>query len=253
MRSTIPDTVVRYGFRVKPGGAHSSKTMMLPELRLLMAASAPSDEFDELRRLVLDENVLLKATRSNRKEVFARLASLYGLRRDVRLYSGLRALWAASEQDQPILAMLCALARDPLLRCTAPAVMSLSEGARLSAYTLDNAIEIAFPERYTPKTRLSTSQNAAASWAQAGYVTPGPMKTRRRAVAGPSAAAYAIFLAYLCGDRGAYLLDSCWMKALDTPDGNVDGLVRAASQQGWIDYKRIGDVVEIRLGRLLEA
>ena len=105
MGFSIPHSATEYGFRLKPGGAHGSKTMMLREVRLLFAASRPESSFEELQRLVVEENVLLKDTFSNREDVFKRLSDLYGLRSDVLLYRVLRSLWDTSEQEQPLLAL----------------------------------------------------------------------------------------------------------------------------------------------------
>jgi hypothetical protein len=161
MHFTIPASAIEYGFRIKPGGAHAGKSMMLPEVRLLFAASAPDTDFDGLRRLVCEENVLLKGTLANRAEVFNRLGDLYGLREELPLYRAMRALWEAGEQEQPLLALLCAVARDSILRATAPVVLTQPEGAVVAPAALAAAIEEAFPERYGPKTRLSMTGDSS--------------------------------------------------------------------------------------------
>jgi hypothetical protein len=164
MSFLIPESTTTYGFRLKPGGAHGSKTMMLREVGLLFAACTLDTSFAELRRLAVEENVLLKDTLSNREVVFNRLGELYGLRQELRLYRALRALWNAGETEQPVLALLCALARDPLLRATAPVLLDQPIGAIVQPQLLEDALEAAFPQKYSPKTRLSISQNATATW-----------------------------------------------------------------------------------------
>lgn len=253
MAFVIPDSATEYGFRQKPGGAHSSKTMMLPELRLLLAASTPGTEFAELRRLALEENVLLKDTLSNRGEVFRRLADLYGLRQELPLYRALRLLWQAGDQEQPLLALLCALARDTFLRATTSVVLNQPVGAVVAPALIAGAIEAAYPERYNPKTKLSMSQNVAASWAQSGHLAGKLSKVRTRVSASPAAAAYALLLGHLCGVRGPFLLETEWASVLDAEPGQLDRLAVAASQRGWIDYRRMGNVVEISFSHLLGA
>jgi hypothetical protein len=249
----IPQSATEYGFRLKQGGAHGSKTMMLREARLLFAASRPKTGFEELKRLVLEENVLLKDTFSNREDVFKRLSDLYGLRPELPLYHALRILWDTSEQEQPLLALLCALARDPLLRTTASVVLEQPEGAIVSPAMLETALEAAYPEHYSAKTKLSISQNTAASWAQAGVVSAAAVhKVRRRPVSGPASATYALLLGFLCDARGTLLLETTWAKVLDiTPDG-LDSLAKAAAQRGWIDYRRLGNVADIGFSYLLQ-
>jgi hypothetical protein len=251
MTFLIPESATEYGFRLKPGGAHGSKSMMLLEARLLFAASTPDTDYSELRRLAIDDNVVLKNTLSNREDVLNRLGDLYGLRQELRLYRTLRTLWDTAEQDQPLLAILCALARDPLLRATADAVLDQPIGVVVPTTSLETAIEVAFPQKYSPKTRLSVSQNTGASWAQAGHLVGKVGKVRNSVNAGPAAAAYALLLGHLCGVRGALLYETGWAAVLDTPPGALDGLAFAASQRGWVDYRRIGSVVEIGFSYLM--
>lgn len=248
---TIPETATAYGFRLKPGGAHGSKTMMLPDTRLLFAVSTPATDFDALQRLVMEENVLLKGTLSNREEVFKRLGELYGLRKELLLYRALRILWETGEKEQPLLAILCALARDTILRATTSVVLSQPEGILVPTVLLAEAIEAAFPGRYTPKTKLSMSQNTGASWAQAGHLVGKLPKIRTRVSAGPASTAYALLLGHLCGIRGPFLFETGWACVLDASPGQLDSLAVAASQRGWIDYRRVGNVVEIGFSQLL--
>ena len=251
MPFSIPESATRYGLRTRPGGAHGSKTMMLQDVRLLFTASAPDTDYSELRRLVVEENVLLKATVSNREDVFRNLGSLYGLRQELLLYRALRTLWQTGEQEQALLALLCALARDPILRATAPTVLEQPEGVAVAPDTLAAAIETAFPERYGPKTKLSMSQNTAASWVQAGHLAGKTPKVRKRVTPGPASMALALLLGHLCGARGRLLFDTGWARVLDTAPGGLDSLAFAASQRGWIDFRSMGDVVEIGFTHLI--
>lgn len=251
MSFSIPESATRYGLRTKPGGAHGSKTMMLQDMRLLFAASAPDTEYAGLRRLVVEENVLLKATVSNREDVFGWLSSLYGLQQELLLYRALRVLWQAGEQEQALLALLCALARDTVLRATAQTVLEQPEGVVVAPDTLAAAIETVFPERYGPKTKLSMSQNTAASWAQVGHLVGKTPKVRKRVTPGPASIALALLLGHLCGARGRSLFETGWARVLDTSPGGLDSLAFAASQRGWIDFRSMGDVVEIGFTHLL--
>jgi hypothetical protein len=249
----IPESSEQYGFRRIPVGTHGSKTMMLRELSLLFAASTPDTPYAELRRLALDENVLLKDTASNRKEVFTRLGQLYGLNRELLLYRALRALWGAGEKEHGLLALLCSLARDPLLRATTPVVLEQPQGSAMSPQMLEAAIQVAYPDRYSINMRASISRNALSSWTQSSHVRGHRAKTRARAVAGPAAAAYALFLGHLCGARGLLLMESAWAQVLDAPPGSVGNLAFAASQRGWLDYRRLGDVADISFTQLMKA
>ena len=66
-----------------------------------------------------------------------------------------------------------------------------------------------------------------------------------------AATAYALLLGHLCGVRGSFLFETGWADVLDAAPGQLDCLAVAASQRGWIDYRRLGSVVEIGFSRLL--
>jgi hypothetical protein len=225
--------------------------MMLRELSLLFAASSPEADYTELRWLVLDENVLLKKTASNRKEVFSRLVELYGLRREIQLYRALRDLWQANENERPMLAILCALARDPLLRVTAPVVLEQPEGSSVTPQMLEAQVVTVYPDRYSPIMLARIGQNTISSWAQSGHLSGRLKKIRRRAVSGPASTAYALLLGYLCGVCGVLLFETFWANVLDVSPGTLDAQAFAASQRGWIDYRRIGDVADVGFSFLM--
>src|SRR6266849_4464146 len=138
----IPEAAAGYGFVRSPVGTHTSKTMMLRELTLLMGASRAEAEYAERRGLVVGENVTLKGTQATRKETFQRLGQLYGLRREMVLYRALRDLWSVGEGERPLLALLCASARDPLLRVTAPAVLEVPEGSVVTPQRLEEQVQV---------------------------------------------------------------------------------------------------------------
>jgi hypothetical protein len=218
---------------------------MLHELSLLVNASAAGISYEDLRRLVREENVCLKKTDSTRRETFRRLRELYSLHPDCILYRALRDLWPADERERPLLAFLCASARDPLLRATAPAVLDQPEGAVVKPQMLEAALQESYPDHYSPITRATVGRHAISSWAQAGHLSGRTSKIRARPFAGPVSAAYALLLGHLCGARGALLFETFWIRALDIPPGNADSLAFAASQRGWIDYRRMGDITDI--------
>lgn len=247
----ITEGALGYGFVISPIGTHTSKTMMLTELSRLFAASLPEIGYAELRRLVVEDNVTLKATVVTRKDTFRRLAQLYALRPERVVYRALRDLWPTSAVEQPVLALLCALARDPLLRATAPVVLNAAEGDVLTPQLLEAAIDAHFPGRYSPIVRARVGQNTISSWAQSGHLVGHRTKTRVRLQPGPAATAYALLLGCLCGDRGTALLDTFWSKVLDSTPTALDGLAFAAHQRGWLNYRRIGPVAEIDFPFLL--
>src|SRR5712692_5877605 len=111
MAIQVPVVSIEYGFINEPVGAHSSRTMMLAELCLLLAACPQSASLVEYRSAIIDENVLLKKTVATRKASFRWLRELCALDRKPLLCRALRDLWDGGGQGQPLLALLSAIAR----------------------------------------------------------------------------------------------------------------------------------------------
>ena len=79
-------------------------------------------------RAIVEGNALGKKTESTRKLSAQRLSELYALDEAVPLFRLLRELWPIDEPGRPMLAFLCASARDPLLRMTAKPVLKARRG-----------------------------------------------------------------------------------------------------------------------------
>ncbi len=241
----IPESALAAGFVGEPGGVHTSKTMMLADLRHLLAACPVTATPEEYRAAVIDDNVLLKQTATTRYKTHKLLRQLYTLDLHVVLFRALRRLWDADDESQPLLALLCALARDPLLRATAEPIADTPVGQILTPEILAAQINDTFPGRYSGATVSTTGRNIASSWQQSGHLQGKFRKVRAQATAGPAATAYALLLGYLCNERGMALFTTPWARLLDAPPGALDAQAFAASQRGWLDYRRIGDIADI--------
>ena len=98
-----------------------------------------------------------------------RLGELYALDpRGCQIFRVLRRLWLVDVPGRPLLAMLCALARDPLLRSTAPAVLALPVGTELVRSTFLDEIREVVGGRLNESVLDKVARNAASSWAQSG-------------------------------------------------------------------------------------
>jgi hypothetical protein len=243
-----------FGFRCGQKGTHTSRTIMLAELTALVGDKATFASKDDYRKGIIEDNVLGKRTASTRRITAQRLTELYVLDPTVTVFRLLQFFWKADPRGRPLLALLCAAARDPLLRQTAGPVLAAKPGERFVTAALSEAVAEAFPGRFKPSTCGQIARNAASSWTQAGHLSGHRTKVRSRPVATPGAAAYALALGYLVGARGPLLLSTFWAKLLDRSTKGVGELAVEASRRGWINYRRSGSVVEARFpGLLTEA
>jgi len=224
---------------------------MLSELRQLLASCPQQTEYPGYRSAVVDDNVLLKKTLTTRKESFRRLRELYGLDKGILIFRALRDLWESDSNAQSLLALLCAVARDAILRSTVDLILATGAGEQVTPQMIEKATAESFPQRYNATMLANIGRHAASSWQQAGHLRGRTNKIRSNINATPAATAYALFLSYLCGGRGEGLFDTFWVHLLDAPIHQLRDLAFTASRQGLLEYRHTGAVTEITFRHLL--
>jgi hypothetical protein len=219
--------------------------MMLAELRELLRATPPASAPSIYREAVLESNVLAKGSESARQRSFRYLRELYGLDPRVPTFSALRVFWDLGEDAQPLMALSSALTRDQALRATAPGILKVALGARVTADDLAQEVIAAYPTSYSEAVARKIGRNAASTWTQSGHLMGRTTKVRIEARPSPASIAYALYLSSLEGRQGEPLFDSTVVAIQDAAPHVLRGLARAASRFGWIDYRSIGQVTEV--------
>ena len=242
-------TTHRAGFRFGDVGTHTSRTLMLAELSDALAAIPPAAARDDYVRAIVEDNVLGKDTAASRRQTLQRLTELYALDRATPLFRVLRRLWAIDEGGRPRLALLAALARDPLLRATADSVLSLPPGAEVQRSAMVNALRQATGERFNDAILDKIARNAASSWAQAGHLSGRVRKVRHLVTPTPGTTALALWLGSQQGLAGDYLLHTPWMAVLDAPPSVFESVLEA-KQLGLLHAVTGGNVREIEVAGL---
>lgn len=248
----LPNTLQdELGFRSGARGTHTSRTMMLSELSSVLETTPGGASLTDYRAAITDENVLAKKTASNRRLTAQRLSEMYGLDTAVHVFRHLRFFWELDHDGRPLLACLCANARDPLLRMTASRVLSARIGETVASVDLDEAIEASTSSRFNRPTQNKIARNALSSWTQSGHLEGHRVKKRSHPVVTPANTAYALLLGYLSGSRGPMLFNTFWTGLLDTSTEGIHTMTAEASRREWLDYRRLGKVVEVRFNGLL--
>jgi hypothetical protein len=224
--------------------------MMLDELRTTLADAAADAPRAAYLAAIVEHNCLGKPTSATRVLSAQRLSELYALDPDVPLFRIMRKLWQLDERGQPLLALLVALARDPLLAATAPAVIPLRASEEFARGPMRQALRSAVGIRLSDDTLDKVARNAASSWSQAGHLTGRTFKVRRLVQPTFTAVALALLLAYTCGGRGEALLDSDWLKAIDCQPSQARALAIDAKRHGLIDLRMAGEVMDVDFDRL---
>ena len=248
---TSTPALERAGFRFGPRGTQSSRTIMLRELTELFAALPSDVTRDDYVTAIVEENVLGKQTFATRKGSRQRLTEMYGLDPRLALFRVLRYLWRVDARGRPLFAMLCALARDPLLRKTALPVLRLAVGEELVRARFIDAIRDAVGSRMNEAVLDKVARNSASSWAQSGHLEGRVRKIRRQIVPTPGTAAMALWLGEMEGRAGLSLLDSDWAAVLDVRGDALLPMAFEAKRLGLIRARASGNVVEIST-RLLD-
>ena len=243
-------SAARAGFRFGAKGTHSSRTIMLAELRDLLAAVPHGSGRADYAAAIIQENVLGKETSVSRRLTNQRLGELYALDPRVPIFRVLLRLWPLDEPGRPLLALLCACARDPLLRASARVVLALPAGAELARGDLLDVIRLDADSRLNEAVLGAVVRNVASSWTQSGHLIGRTRKIRRRVTATSWATAMAFWLGTAEGLSGRRLLDSRWTRALDRTGAELLPLALQAKQFGLIQARAAGNLVEIDPSRL---
>jgi hypothetical protein len=240
-----------WGFRTGDRGTHTSRTIMLDELSHLLDAVPCEASRQDYADAVMEDNCLGKRTAATRKLSLQRLTELYGLDARVVLFRVLRDLWGRHETSRPLLALLLALARDPLLRATARAVVGTPFGHEFARQSMKDTLSEAVGDRLNDATLDKVVRNASSSWTQSGHLRGRGRKFRQCVEATPAVTAYALLLGFAVGRRGRLLFEAPWAAMLDAgPNELIDAAVDA-KRLGLLDLKQSGSMIDVSFPLLL--
>ena len=249
--SVAPRQAAAWGFRAGERGTHTSRTIMLQEMTHLLAATGDTASRYDYARAVIEDNCLGKRTAATRRLSLQRLAELYGLDRGLLLFRVLRDLWERHEISRPLLSLLLALARDPLLRATATAVLRTRYGHEFARQPMTEALSQVAGDRLNEAILDKVVRNASSSWTQSGHLRGRSRKTRQRVRATPAATSYALLLGFGTGSRGRLLFETPWCSVLDATARELLELAVAAKALGLLDLKQSGSIIDVSFAAVL--
>ena len=227
---------------------------MLEELKLLFSfVDAPDAEKVMYLRSIVEDNCLNKRSNKTRKLTARHLVDLYGLDPGITMFRSFRYFWERDTDGRPLLAMICAVARDSILRSSTPFIKSFTIGQRVTREALEVFIDNLETGRFSPATLKSTAQNINSSWTQSGHLQGRVKKVRSQPKATPGAVSYALLLGYLSGVRGELLYNTEYAQLLDCSMEQAIELSIDASRKGWLILKRLGSVIEVLFPNLLTS
>lgn len=223
---------------------------MLEELSTVLVATPEGSSREHYAAAIVEGNCLGKATAATRRLTNQRLGELYGLDSRMPLFRVLRRIWSIDVPGRPLLALQCAIARDPLLAATVSPVLGLAPGSDLPRDTIRAALREAVDERLSDATLDKVVRNVASSWQQAGHLVGRTFKKRAAVRATPGSVAFGLYLGHAVGFRGAPLFATGWISLLDCTPASARILAIEAKRIGLIDLRIAGEVVDLVLERL---
>ncbi|MBI5606169.1 MAG: hypothetical protein HY879_22785 [Deltaproteobacteria bacterium] len=224
---------------------------MLKELRALLAYCRPDEIHDGYLSAIEKDNCLSKRTVATRKLSGQRLSELYALDPNVPLFWVMRRFWYFEREGQSLLALLLALARDPLLRITSSPIMRMQTGEEFRRQQMIDALAKSVGSRLNETILDKVVRNAASSWTQSGHLKGRVRKVRQPVKPTAATTTFALLLGYLAGTRGGALFETLWARALDAPPVELIHLAMDAKRLGFLDMSQSGGVIELSFSRLL--
>ena len=240
-----PSQASLWGFRSGERGTHTSRTIMLDELSQLLDAVPDEVSRQDYVHAVTHGNCLGKRTAATRQLSLQRLTELYGLDGRLFLFRALRNLWGRNSSSRPLLALVLALARDPMLRATAGAVITTPFGHEFGRQAMKDGLHDAVGNRLNDGTLDKVVRNAASSWTQSGHLRGRGRKTRQRVEASPAAVTYALLVGLAVGRRGRLLFETPWAAILDASPGALVDVAVDANRLGLLDLKHSGQIIDV--------
>lgn len=245
--------LAKFGYRFGQNGGHAARTMMLGEASALFARIPAKAVRDDYRREVVEFNALGKPTKKARELTFRHLSDLYGLDPALPVFRVFHQLWSQDEQSRPILALMMALIRDPLLRSSQDFILAKHPGESVKREELEALLAKNYPDRFSAASLKSFAQNINGTWTQAGFLQGRAHKTRVLPRITATNVAFALFLGYLEGLTGQRLFASRWANLLSGSPDELVAHANAASNRGQIVFMNAGGVKEVRFPGYLSS
>lgn len=236
----------KLGFKFGINGVHAARTMMLSDIQKLLLHAPSQASRDDYKQLVVSENLLGKPSSKSRVLGFRHITDLYDLNLANPLFRMFLQLWHLDESAQPMLAILVAFARDPLLRKSTSLILGKQLGESIHREEMESLLEKEFPQRFSAASLKSIAQNVNGTWTDAGYLVGKSRKHRSTPVLTPEVLTFALFLGYLEGRSGTRLFSSTWMSILPGSPDELESLVKSASDRGQLVFMNAGGVKEVR-------
>ncbi len=199
----------------------------------------------DIKKSVLEDNVLRKSSSSGRSLSLQRLRELYSFDPSDMIFRIFAVLCRRDPASIPQLALLMAIARDPLLRASARPALGLAPGSQLLRDAMRHAISSVVGNRMNEAVLDKVVRNTASSWTKSGHLVGRTIKRRQHIKANHTAFAFALWLAQKAGIAGSDLFDNGWVRVLDLEPSAARKMAERAHAAGLIVFRPLGSRFEL--------
>ena len=228
---------------------HHSRTIMFQELQRVLDFGIEDDSY----QTSMEQNVLSKNTSSNQEKTNWYLKKLYRFDLNDNEFLCLKYFWINTPLEyKPLLALVCSIANDFLLRESISVVMNTTLGEKVEIEKFEMNIEAYHPDRFSKKSKRSNAQNIASSWKQTGFIQGRMKNIRVRPELSYQVIAFALIIGYLKGLRGDFLVTSNLVKALDVPSSKLKDYISEAASHDLLKFQSSGNVNTFSFKQLIE-
>jgi hypothetical protein len=228
---------------------HTSRTLMLAELKDLMAQALETQDFTK----AMEDNATGKRTKVNQSKTHSYLRNLYDLNPRLPRFQALVSFWKmAPESDHRLLALLYAIGKDFLLAESVQLLIGAPMGKKVATEDFRELVLKNHPNRYSLITLQSVAKNLASSWKQAGYLRGMYKNERVRVTPSYYVLTFAMLLAYLNGVRGQFILTSPTVEVLCLSDQQLRELAFEATKRDLMRFQSAGVVTAVSFDHLME-
>jgi len=225
------------------------------DLESLLGAAPPDAAPEQLRRLVVEQNVAGKGSAISRQKLWHQLKERYLLDRSVSEAAAFLAGFGAtsSPSDGGLLCLLMMartdrLFREVTLRAVSPSLTR--DGVPVLADQVQQVLEAYLQEHglvWSRDTMEHVRQHMLASLKDFGVLRGSKFKRTARPRPGSQVTLLAARLALLEGLTPRQVLDSQWFRLLGLDTGQVVDLLYATARDGVLRFRMQAEVVELEV------
>ena len=201
---------------------------------------------DDVKKAIVVENCLSKKSQNNREITYRNLHVLYILDSSSFLFRAFQYYWWKDENARRLLAFLVCYKTDPMVSIVTQSILEFQENKPVPIEHTKEQIKNRLSSKLTDTTLLSLTQNLRSTLTQTGHLSGKQKKIRTRPNLSSGAVCFSLLLGYLEGVRGELLFQTDYMKAIECSPERGYNFAFEASSKGWIDFKKAGNVVDVR-------